>query len=110
MIEPIQAESRPATGRPLPCIGAAKIARNAAGGVLTLADLPPARTVRWTPGRKAAVVCAVNGGLMTEAEARERYAVSPTEFAIWSGNYAADGVNALRVTRIQDRPRGGPNE
>ena len=43
------------------------------GAALTLADLPPANTQRWVIRRKAEVVAAVRGGLLTREEARERY-------------------------------------
>ena len=38
------------------------------------ADLPPADTRRWVASRKAVVVKAVVYGLITQAEALERYA------------------------------------
>ena len=34
------------------------------GNVITLPDLPPPNTVRWTANRKATVVRAVRGGLV----------------------------------------------
>ena len=42
------------------------------GEPLTLEDLPPQNTQRWVPRRKAEVVAAVNGGLLTVDEAHAR--------------------------------------
>ena len=43
------------------------------GSVMTIADLPPARTRRWVASRKAAVVCGVVHGLISKDDALERY-------------------------------------
>ena len=43
------------------------------GNVLTMADLPPPDTIRWVTRRKAEVVCAVRGGLLSLEEACQRY-------------------------------------
>jgi hypothetical protein len=51
--------------------------------------------------RKAVVVKAVIYGLMTQAEALERYALSEEEFALWRSAVQTHGEKALRVTTIQ---------
>ena len=43
------------------------------GSPLTINDLPPATTRRWVIRRKAEVVAAVEGGLLTLEEACTRY-------------------------------------
>ena len=43
------------------------------GEPLTLDSLPPAETTRWVVRRKAEVVAAVSGGLLTVDEACKRY-------------------------------------
>jgi hypothetical protein len=43
------------------------------GEPLTLESLPPANCKRWVPRRKAEVVAAVSGGLLTVVEASTRY-------------------------------------
>lgn len=53
------------------------------GDVLTKADLPPANTKRWVIRRKAEVVVAVHGGLLTLDDACRRYGLTPEEFAAW---------------------------
>lgn len=71
------------------------------GSVLSRADLPPADTRRWVASRKALVVRAVLHGLITEAEALERYALSAEEFALWRSAVEAHGEKALKVTMLQ---------
>src|SRR3546814_7059010 len=53
------------------------------GEALTLETLPAPSTTRWVVRRKAEVVAAVNGGLLTVAEACERYGLTLEEFAGW---------------------------
>ncbi len=71
------------------------------GSILTRADLPPADTRRWVASRKAVVVKAVQYGLITEAEALERYALSEEEFGLWRAAVERHGEKALKVTAIQ---------
>jgi hypothetical protein len=71
------------------------------GSILTRADLPPADTRRWVASRKAVVVKAVVHGLITRAEALERYALSEEEFEIWLRAVVTHGEAALKVTAIQ---------
>lgn len=71
------------------------------GEALTLADLPPADTRRWVVRRKAEVVAAVNGGLLTIEEVLERYGLTLEEFASWQRAVDRSGMQGLRVTRIQ---------
>lgn len=71
------------------------------GSVLTRADLPPATTRRWVASRKAVVVRAVESGLISRAEALERYALSDEEFDSWHNAVLAHGVEALKVTALQ---------
>jgi hypothetical protein len=71
------------------------------GSVLSRADLPPPDTRRWVASRKAVVVRAVVHGLITRAEALERYALSEEEFDLWQRAVATHGEAALKVTAIQ---------
>ncbi|HEU0162896.1 MAG TPA: DUF1153 domain-containing protein [Rhizomicrobium sp.] len=76
------------------------------GTILTPANLPPAGTVRWVARRKAEVVAAVNGGLLTMPEACRRYGLSVEEFMEWERAYEADGLDGLRVShRAAPPPR-----
>ncbi len=71
------------------------------GEPLTLETLPHPSTTRWVVRRKAEVVAAVNGGLLTVDEACERYRLTLEEFATWQRAVDRSGMAGLRVTRIQ---------
>jgi hypothetical protein len=71
------------------------------GHPLTLADLPPARTTRWVIRRKAEVVAAVEGGLMTLDQVCERYNLSVEEFMTWENALHKFGLAGLRATTAQ---------
>ncbi|MEL6486473.1 MAG: DUF1153 domain-containing protein [Pseudomonadota bacterium] len=71
------------------------------GEPLTLDDLPSPNTKRWVMRRKAEVVAAVNGGLLTIDEVLERYGLTLEEFASWQRAMDRSGMKGLRVTRIQ---------
>jgi len=71
------------------------------GEPLTLDSLPPAGTTRWVVRRKAEVVAAVNGGLLSINDVCERYNLTLEEFASWQRAVYRSGMPGLRVTRIQ---------
>jgi Protein of unknown function (DUF1153) len=77
------------------------------GSPLTVADLPKPDTTRWVIRRKAEVVAAVRGGLLTLEEVCDRYRLSVEEFLSWQQSIDRNGLAGLRVTRIQQyRPAG----
>jgi hypothetical protein len=67
---------------------------------MSRADLPPTGALRWVPRRKARVVAAIDGGLISEDEALRRYALSSEEIAAWRAALSRHGMRGLRVTRI----------
>lgn len=71
------------------------------GEPLSVADLPPPNTRRWVVRRKAEVVAAVNGGLLSIDDVLERYGLTLEEFASWQRAVDRSGMQGLRVTRIQ---------
>lgn len=71
------------------------------GEPLTLESLPPPGTRRWVVRRKAEVVAAVQGGLLTFDEACERYDLTLEELVSWERAVDRSGMQGLRVTRIQ---------
>lgn len=71
------------------------------GSPLSIADLPPDNTTRWVMRRKAQVVLAVRGGLISLDDACRRYKLSVDEFLSWERAYAKYGQKGLRQTRIQ---------
>jgi hypothetical protein len=66
------------------------------GRRLTIADLPS-----WVPRRKAEVLAAVRGGLLSLEEACSRYALSHEEILSWARSLACFGLSGLRTTRTQ---------
>lgn len=71
------------------------------GSPLTITDLPPANTRRWVIRRKAEVVAAVRGGLLSLEDACERYKLTVEEFLSWQLSINQHGLAGLRTTRIQ---------
>jgi hypothetical protein len=76
------------------------------GTPLTLHDLPPANTDRWVIRRKAEVVAAVRGGLISLDDALARYRLTAEEFLAWKKAIDKWGMQGLRTTRIQHYGRG----
>jgi hypothetical protein len=71
------------------------------GRRLTLADLPPPNTERWVIRRKAEVVAAVRGGLLSLEEACSRYTLNTDEFRSWEFCIDRYGLAGLRTTHTQ---------
>ena len=70
--------------------------------------LPPPDTRRWVMRRKAQVVAAVRGGLLTFEEACERYRLSEEEFKSWMtllDNYGVRGLRANPYAGISQHGR-----
>lgn len=67
--------------------------------VFTLGDLPATDTERWVMSRKADVVDAVHGGLITMEDACWRYALTIEEFHSWE-------IAVERLDRPGHRPKG----
>jgi hypothetical protein len=86
------------TKRPLPTY-----IRSPQGRIITRADLPPTHAKRWVASRKATVVAAVRGGLVSLEEACERYRLSREEFAAWERAFETGGLKALRAAQLQKK-------
>ena len=71
------------------------------GTVLTLANLPSPDAQRWVASRKAIVVAAVRGGLLSMSDACARYRLTTEEFLSWQTQVDRNGMQGLRATRIQ---------
>jgi hypothetical protein len=71
------------------------------GSPLTIADLPTPGTKRWVIRRKAEVVAAVRGGLLSLEEACSRYTLTVDEFLSWQHSIDQHGLAGLRSTRTQ---------
>ena len=70
--------------------------------MITLADLPEAGESRWVPRRKAQVVAAVHGGLLSLDDACVRYALTVEEFLSWQTAMKKHGLPGLRATHAQE--------
>jgi len=70
------------------------------GERMTKIDLPPRDTGRWVPRRKAKVVAAVEGGLISREEAAKLYSISEEEFEAWRVALRQFGMRGLRVTQL----------
>lgn len=55
----------------------------------------------WIIRRKAELVAAVRGGLLSLEEARERYRLSGEELLFWADPPTKHGPHSLRSTRLQ---------
>ena len=71
------------------------------GEALTVETLPPQGTTRWVARRKAQVVAAVKGGLLSLDEVCDRYALTIEEFTSWQRLFERSGLPGLRATRLQ---------
>jgi hypothetical protein len=72
------------------------------GQRITLDSLPPPNTRRWVIRRKAEVVLAVRGGLLTLDDACKRYSLTVEEFLSWPArpaHHAAAGLPARQPAR-----------
>jgi hypothetical protein len=77
------------------------------GDPLTLADLPSAGPTRWVMRRKAEVVLAVEGGLLSLEDACGRYLLTPNEFSSWQHGLAQQGLRGLRVRSSRQASASG---
>lgn len=80
------------------------------GEALSLNDLPKNNMTRWVIRRKAQVVAAVNGGLLSLEEACDRYDLSLEEFLSWQESIDKSGLPGLRISylskyRTEDRAK-----
>ena len=70
------------------------------GTNMTIKDLPSPNTKRWVMRRKAEVVTAVRGGLISLKDALLRYNLSLDEFRSWQRLFDNHGMRGLRTTKI----------
>jgi len=71
------------------------------GSPLTVADLPAPGVNRWVIRRKAEVIAAVRGGLLSLEEACSRYMLTVDEYLSWQHLVDQHGLPGLRSTRTQ---------
>ena len=73
------------------------------GSPLTLADLPGPNETRWVIRRKAEVVAAVRGGLLSLEEACSRYCITMDEFLSWQSSIDSHGLRGLLTRKTVER-------
>ena len=83
------------------------------GDIITLADLPSPHMTRWVIRRKAEIVLAVHGGLLSLDDACRRYQLTAEEFAAWqmpssSTAFSACARRTCRTTGTATRARRIP--
>jgi hypothetical protein len=71
------------------------------GERLTLDTLPPVGTIRWVVRRKAEVVAAVAGGLLSVEQACERYHLTIEELSSWRQAVDRSGLQGLKINRVE---------
>ncbi len=62
--------------------------------------LPPPTTQRWVKSRKLAVIKAIEGGVLSDEQACQRYSLSQEELDSWKRALNRFGPGALRTTHI----------
>ena len=72
--------------------------------------LPPPEITRWVPRRKARIVCAIQGGMISRQEACELYGISDDELVSWEQLLEQHGPRALRSTQIQNYRRASASD
>ena len=81
------------------------------GTLLTPGSLPPPDTQRWVVSRKADVVMAVEGGILTANEACSRYRLTLEEFGEWQKAFKRFGLRGLKVTaKLSSDARSRPKD
>jgi hypothetical protein len=88
-----------------PCCASVKYVIGLGARPLTAEDLPEAEVTRWVIRRKAEVVAAVRGGLLSLEEACSRYTLSIEEILAWQYCLDQHGPAGLRTTRTQQYRR-----
>jgi hypothetical protein len=78
------------------------------GPEFELGTLPEPNVTRWLPRHKAAIVGAVNGGLLGIDEACERFDLSLEEFLSWRRAIERAGLAGLRTTHTRQYRDHGP--
>lgn len=71
------------------------------GEIVTWASLPASSTTRWVTKRKAQLITAIRGGLLTVEEACKRYRLTIDELSEWQAAFDRHGSRGLKVTFLQ---------
>ena len=80
----------------------------ASHGELTRDDLPQSNEVRWVRRRKAQVVAAVRGGILSLSDALARYSLSLEEFIEREREVGRELAERRRAGRLRDLTKSRP--
>lgn len=75
-----------------------RIVRDLNGVPLCANDLP-SLDKNWTPRRKARLLIAIEGRIITKREAMQRYCLSEEELASWRLLFESNGLDGLKALR-----------
>jgi hypothetical protein len=82
-----------------------KFVKRPDGTLLTPGNLPPTDLQRWVMRRKADIVMAVRGGLLSMDAACSRYGLSREEYLAWQKAFDHLGVKGLSGKGVQELQR-----
>lgn len=71
------------------------------GEVISWETLPASTTTRWVTRRKAQVIAAIRGGLLTIEDACQRYRLTVDELSEWQAALDKHGARGLKTTLTQ---------
>lgn len=71
------------------------------GEIINWETLPASTTTRWVTRRKAQVIAAIRGGLLTVDEACKRYRLTVDELSEWQSALDKHGARGLKTTLVQ---------
>jgi hypothetical protein len=74
------------------------------GDILTFANLPPSKPGRWVARRKAEVLSALMGGLVTVESLCRKYNLTEEELLSWMRAYSRRGLPGLKVKALRQKP------
>ena len=79
--------------------------------MLTLENLPPPNTLRWSKRRKCELLAAIDAGLLSRSEACSMYSLSVDEIVAWRHaltRFGIEGLSARRPRNAQSATPGFP--
>ena len=88
---------------PYPCVDPRIVWANARLGFNSMASVNSFDLTRWVPSRKAQVVAAVRGGLLSLEEVCDRYSLTVEEFLSWQQSVRSH--RALLLISVPGRDR-----
>jgi hypothetical protein len=76
------------------------------GNVLTLENLPPPNTVRWSKRRKCELLAAIDANLLSRSDACSLYRLGEDEISAWRHALTRFGIEGLSARWPRNPKRG----